>query len=463
MEVAREMTTPQQLLERQQRYYASGETRDVSFRLAQLKKLKQAVVAREAELMGALRADLNKSEHEAYALEIGIVYGEISFMIKHLKRWAKPRKVKTALTHIGSRGYIVPEPLGTALIIAPWNYPVNLAIAPLAGAIAAGNTVILKPSELSPAVSAVLAGLVKETFDPAYVAVAEGGVEVSRALTELPFDKIFYTGGTEVGKLVMAAAAKHLTPVTLELGGKSPCIVHSDADIALAAKRIVFGKFVNAGQTCLAPDYLLVQGSIKEPLLAAMRAAITASYGEEPLLGADYARIVSPRHFARLDGFLEQGNALIGGSSDAAGQRIEPTVLDGVDWHAPVMQEEIFGPILPLFAYDELEEALARIRSLPKPLALYYFGRDRTLQDRVMNGVPFGGGCVNDTLLHMGTPYLPFGGVGASGMGAYHGEFSFRAFSHMKSILKQTTKFDFPFRYPSSKNGLKMLRKIMKP
>ncbi|MCM3627891.1 aldehyde dehydrogenase [Paenibacillus glycanilyticus] len=450
------------LLEKQQVYYRTGATRSLEFRLAQLAKLRQAIVEREDAIMLALREDLNRSEQEAFMLEIGLVLKEISFVRKRLKRWMKPAKVKTALTHAGSKGYIVPEPLGTALIIAPWNYPFQLAAAPLVGAIAAGNTAVLKPSELSPAVSSILSSLIQDTFDPSYIAVMEGGVEVSRELLNLPFDKIFFTGSVNVGKQVMAAAAKHLTPVTLELGGKSPAIVHHDANLKLAARRLAFGKFINAGQTCIAPDYVLVHRSAEGEFVEQMRKAVAKFYGAEPLTHPDYGRIISERHFSRLAGFLRDGEAVIGGRADELALRIEPTVLTVVDWSMPIMQEEIFGPILPVLVYDELQEAIDLINARPKPLALYLFSENPAIQKRVTEAVPFGGGCINDTLMHLATPYLPFGGVGESGTGAYHGEYSFKTFSHMKSVLKQTTKFDFAFRYPSAKGGLSIIRRLMK-
>ncbi|MGO4110564.1 aldehyde dehydrogenase [Paenibacillus sp. YAF4_2] len=451
-----------QVFEKQQAYYRTGATRSLEFRLGQLAKLHKVIVEREAAIMQALREDLNRSEKESFLLEIGLVLKEISFMQKHLKRWMKPVKVKTAFTHFGSKGYIVPEPLGTALIIAPWNYPFQLAIAPLVGAIAAGNTSVLKPSELSPAVSEVMSSLIQDTFDPAYITVMEGGVEVSKELLDLPFDKIFFTGSVNVGKQVMAAAAKHLTPVTLELGGKSPAIVHHDANLKLAAKRVAFGKFINAGQTCIAPDYVLVHRSVKEQFIELLHKSVAKFYGKDPLEHPDYGRIISGRHFQRLCGFLQQGEITMGGRTDEMSQRIEPTVLTEVNWNMPVMQEEIFGPILPVLVYDELQETIDLINARPKPLALYLFSDNQAIQKRVTEAVPFGGGCINDTLMHLATPYLPFGGVGESGTGAYHGEESFRTFSHMKSVLKQTTKFDFAFRYPSAKGGLAIIRRLMK-
>lgn len=446
----------------QRQFFKSGATRDVSFRIEQLNKLRSALIAKEAEVIDALRKDLNKSEQEAFTTEIGIVYKELSYVIKKIRKWAKPRRVKTALTHFGSRGRIHPEPYGTVLIIAPWNYPWQLAIAPLIGALAAGNTAIIKPSELTPAVSGVISSLIKETFPEQYVAVVEGGPDTSTRLLEQQMDYIFFTGSIPVGKIVMQAAAKKLIPVTLELGGKSPCIVHKDTPLELTAKRIIFGKFTNAGQTCIAPDYLLVHQSVKEQLVHHLKEAITEFHGDSPLHNLDYGQIVSEKHFRRLSDFLSNGSIRHGGNSDADKLLIEPTLLDDITWDMPVMQEEIFGPILPILTYEHLDEVITTVNDRPKPLALYLFTKDSGVQDKILSSISFGGGCVNDTLMHLATPHLPFGGVGESGMGAYHGEHSFETFSHMKSVLRQTNMFDFSFRYPG-KDGLKLLRKLMKP
>ncbi|WP_433945706.1 aldehyde dehydrogenase [Paenibacillus sp. SN-8-1] len=452
----------QELLTRQKLYYKEGHTRSVSSRRLMLTRLSEVLKSREPEIMAALRQDLNKSELESYSTEIGIVLEEIRHICRRLTRWAKPRRVRTVLTHIGSKGMIVPEPYGTVLIIAPWNYPFQLAISPLVGAIAAGNTVLLKPSELSQAVSDLLRRILAEVFPEEYVAVVEGGAEVSSELLKHKFDYIFFTGSVNVGRIVMEAAAKQLTPVTLELGGKSPCIVHKDADIGLAARRIVFGKFTNAGQTCVAPDYLWVHRDVKEELLQEMRRAIHDFYGKDPIRHPDYGRIVSRRHFDRLVMFLQDGQAVLGGQYDAGTLKIEPTVLDRVTWDMPVMKEEIFGPVFPVLEYEDLDEVIAGVRSHPKPLALYLFSQSKGIQNKVINSLSFGGGTINDTLMHLATPYLPFGGVGDSGMGSYHGFESFKTFSHEKSVLVQTTRFDFAFRYPSSKNALRILRKLMK-
>ena len=445
----------------QREYFHTGETRNADFRMEQLKRLREALIAREKDIMHALAADLNKSEQEAFVTEIGMVYKELSFAIKHLRKWVRPQRVRTAITHTGSRGAIHPEPYGTALIIAPWNYPWQLSVAPLIGAMAAGNTVILKPSELTPTVAGVLASMIRETFAEEYIAVVEGGPEISTQLLAQPVDYIFFTGSTQVGKIVMEAAAKRLIPVTLELGGKSPCIVHEDAPLALTAKRIIFGKFTNAGQTCIAPDYLYVHRSVKDRLVQHMIEAITEFYGADPLESSEYGRIVSGKHFNRLTALLEEGKVLYGGGADPEAMKIAPTLMEG-DWEMPVMREEIFGPILPILVYDHPDEVIAAVQARPKPLALYLFTESRAVEEHFLSRISFGGGCVNDTLMHLATPYLPFGGVGESGIGAYHGEHSFHTFSHMKSVLRQTNRFDFSFRYPG-KNGMKLLRKLMKP
>lgn len=455
--------TMSSLIQKQKHFYKSGITRPLAYRLEQLKKLRDALTANEKRIIEALNNDLNKSEFEAFSTEIGIVYEELAFTLKHLRRWMAPKRVRTALTHIGSRGRIIPEPYGTALIIAPWNYPFQLAVSPLIGALAAGNTTLLKPSELTPATSALLADMLGGIYGEEYVAVVQGGPDVSQELLAQPVDYIFFTGSVNVGKIVMQAAAEGLIPLTLELGGKSPCIVHEDAELKLAARRIAFGKFTNAGQTCIAPDYVLAHRSIKNKLIPHLREAIRELYGPDPLFNPSYGRIVSEKHFKRLVSFLGNGNIAAGGRTDPDRLLIEPTLLDQATWDMPVMQEEIFGPILPILEYDDIQETVDMINARPKPLALYLFTRDAGTEKAVVGSVSYGGGCVNDTLMHIATPYLPFGGVGESGMGAYHGKGSFDTFTHYKSVLKQTTRFDIAFRYPSSKNGLKLLRKLMKP
>ncbi|KAA6450107.1 aldehyde dehydrogenase [Bacillus atrophaeus] len=450
------------IISRHQAFFTAGHTRPIKARLDALRNIKQAIKTYEADVLSALYQDLHKSEHEAYTTEIGIVLKEISFVMKRLRKWAKPKKVKTPLTHIGSQSVMIPEPYGTVLVIAPWNYPFQLALSPLIGAIAAGNTVIVKPSEYTPAVSAVLSSIIRDVFPSGYVTLVEGGPDTSTALLKQPFDYIFFTGSVSVGKIVMKAAAKQLIPVTLELGGKSPCIVHKDADIKLAAKRIVFGKFTNAGQTCIAPDYLVVHEEIKSEFVKEMKHIIGEFFGHQPELNPAYGKIVSERHFQRLIGFMNDGIPLTGGNADHKHHKIAPTVLDQVKDEAPVMQEEIFGPIFPLFTYRSTDEVIAMVNARPKPLALYLFTNHKTVEQHILENISFGGGCINDTLMHAATPYLPFGGVGESGIGRYHGFDSFNTFAHKKSILKQTNRFDLAFRYPSSKNGLRLIRKLLK-
>ncbi|MGE7656934.1 aldehyde dehydrogenase [Bacillus altitudinis] len=438
------------------------QTPSVQERIRLLNDLKAAIKHHEKDILQALAHDLHKSEQEAYTTEIGMVYEEINHTVKHLHKWAKPSRAKTPLTHIGSKSMIIKEPYGSVLIIAPWNYPFQLALSPLVGAISAGNAVTLKPSELTPHVSNVIGTIVESVFQEDLAAVVEGGVDVSTELLKLPFDYIFFTGSVAVGKVVMEAAAKHLTPVTLELGGKSPCIVMPDADIKLAAKRITFGKFTNAGQTCIAPDYLLVHESIKEDLLREMTTCIRDFYGDQPETNPHFGKNVSQRHFDRLSQFLSNGTIVTGGQRNEQELKIAPTILDHITWEDPVMQEEIFGPILPVISFDSLQEAADMIKARPKPLALYLFTTNKETEAYILDNLSFGGGCINDTLMHVATPYLPFGGVGESGIGRYHGKESFFTFTHEKSVLRQTNRFDFSFRYPNAKNGLDIVRKFLK-
>jgi aldehyde dehydrogenase (NAD+) len=451
-----------ELLVKQQQYFRTGETKNIEFRLQQLEKLKKAIQTYETHIIDTLHAELRKSPLEAYSTEIGFVYKEIGFMMKHLRTWAKPKRVKTPLTHFGAKSFLYPEPYGVSLIIAPWNYPFQLSIAPLVGAIAAGNCAVIKPSEYTPKMSALLKQIISETFAESYVTVVEGGVDVSTELLKLRFDHIFFTGSVPVGKIVMEAASQHLTPVTLELGGKSPVIVDETANLELAAKRIVWGKFSNAGQTCIAPDYLLVHETVKEPLLEKMKFYIKEFYGEQTETSEHYATIVSERHTKRLVSFLNKGTIVYGGRYHIEKRWIEPTIIEGVACDDPVMQEEIFGPILPVFSFATIDEAIVMIHRYEKPLALYLFSEDRHVQQTVIERIHFGGGCINDTLMHIATPYLPFGGVGQSGFGAYHGKASFDAFSHYKSVLKQTTVFDLPIRYPNHPDALKWVKKLLK-
>jgi aldehyde dehydrogenase (NAD+) len=447
---------------KQKQFFKEGSTKTLDMRKQTLQKLADIISKHEKEIIVALKQDLNKSEMESYTTEIGFLLEEIRFTLKHIDDWAAPVKVKTAKTHVGSKAYKVPEPYGTTLIIAPWNYPFQLALAPVIGAIAAGNTVVIKPSELTPNTSNLIKRIFDSHFNPEYLAVIEGGVETTQHLLEQPFDYIFFTGSVPVGKVIMEAAAKQLIPVTLELGGKSPCIVDDTANIPLAAKRIAFGKVTNAGQTCVAPDYLFVHESVKERFIKEFQKAVRDFYGKNPLANDSYGKIVNERHFNRLTAYLEDGEILTGGRVDHASLKIEPTLMVPKDASVPVMQDEIFGPIFPVLGYDDLNEVIDFINDRPKPLALYLFTSDDGVADKVNGSISYGGGCVNDTLMHLATPYLPFGGVGESGIGSYHGESSFTAFSHYKSILKQTTKFDVSFKYPNSKLGLKIIKKLMK-
>lgn len=446
------------LIGKQRIYFQNGQTQNISFRMEQLKRLKSGIKAYEDKILYALRKDLNKSSFDAYSTEIGMVYEEINHFLKHLKSWAKPIRVKTALTHIGSTGYVYNEPYGVVLIISPWNYPFQLAISPLIGAIAAGNCAIIKPSELSSNTSRILAELIKEYFPEKYIAVVEGGIESSKDLLSEKLDYILFTGSVSVGKIVMEAAAQNLIPITLELGGKSPCIVHRDADIRLAAKRIVWGKFLNSGQTCIAPDYIFVHKDIKEKLLEHMKNMIQEFYGAEPLRNQDYPVIVNNRHFERLIAYLQNVRVLAGGQYDQERRLIEPTIIDQVYWNHAVMQDEIFGPILPVLEYEDISEMIRMVNSQPRPLALYFFSKNKELQEKVIKNISYGGGCINDTMMHAATLYLPFGGVGNSGIGSYHGKSSFELFSHKKSVLYQTTLFDLPVRYPNMKYGLNVLK-----
>jgi acyl-CoA reductase-like NAD-dependent aldehyde dehydrogenase len=450
------------LIKRQRDYFSGGATRDVSFRLEQLDKLKAALKSNERAILEALDADLKKPPAEAYTSELGIVLADIAFVRRRVRKWAGPRRVKNPPIHKYTKSFIYPEPYGVALIIAPWNYPVQLLLSPLVGAIAAGNTAVLKPSEISLNTSHVLTRIIGDTFDPAYIACVEGGPEASQALLKEQFDYIFYTGSTAVGRLVMEAAAKGPTPVTLELGGKSPCIVEDDVQITQTARRIVWGKYFNAGQTCIAPDYLLVNRKIKDRLLKEIKDTIARFYGPDPRKSPDYARIVNDRHFDRLAGLLSKGRIFVGGTKDKGERYIAPTVVENVSPTDPVMGEEIFGPILPVIEYDDLSQAIDFVKARPRPLSLYFFSRDKDKQDRVLRETLSGGVGINDTLIHITSPYLPFGGNGASGMGSYHGKASFDTFTHYKSVLKQTFLFDLTLRYLPYRLPLGFYRWVMK-
>ncbi|MCR8644130.1 aldehyde dehydrogenase [Paenibacillus sp. N1-5-1-14] len=452
-------------------YHRTGVTLDIEVRIEALRKLQDAIRRHEPQILEALKLDLNKSKFEAYSSEVGIVLAEIRHTLKHIRRWAKPKRTRTALIHFGARGIIYPEPFGTTLVIAPWNYPFQLSLAPVIGAIAAGNCVVLKPSEQAPHTSAALVKLVEDAnahgLPKEMLRVIEGDVDASTMLLREEWDYIFFTGGPAIGKIVMEAASKHLTPVTLELGGKSPCIVHHDANIKLAAKRIVWGKFLNSGQTCVAPDYVLVHETVHDALIAAMQAAIAELYGGSPSdpRRKDLPAIVNGRHYRRLRTLLDtsSGTLLAGGGGEEDRRYIEPTILGDMTWEDPVMQEEIFGPILPVLKVNDLSrDVIAPITARPKPLALYLFSESKTLQQDLLRRISFGCGAINDTVIQFASTNLPIGGVGNSGMGRYHGKDTFDLFSHHKSVLHQTTRFDLPFRYPTMKNGYSWIKKILK-
>ncbi|WP_088893568.1 aldehyde dehydrogenase [Leptolyngbya ohadii] len=453
-------TKIEDIAQRQRVYFRSGATRSIEFRLEQLKRLRQAVLDREAAIMQAVQADLRKPDFEAF-FEMGVVQ-EIDAAIKNLRRWMKPKSVGTPPEQFPAKAQIVPEPLGVVLIIGPWNYPFQLVISPLVGAIAAGNCALVKPSEVASHTSRVVADLIETTFDPQYIAAIEGGVDVSQAVLNEKFDHIFFTGGTAIGKIVMSAAAKHLTPVTLELGGKSPCIVDTDIDLQTAVKRIVWGKFINAGQTCIAPDYLLVDRRIKPQVIEAITATLRELYGEDPANSPDYGRIISDRHYERLVHLMQGGQAILGGQTNRDDRYIAPTVLDSVNLDSPLMQEEIFGPLLPVIEYGDIQEAIDLILSKPKPLALYLFSRNSQLQQRILQETSSGGVCLNETVMHVGVAQLPFGGVGESGIGKYHGKASFDTFSHYKSVLAKPFWLDLPWRYAPYEGKLEQIKKLLK-
>ena len=446
----------------QKEYFQSGATLPLEFRLAQLRSLYRGIKRFEPQILEALRSDLGKSAEESYMSEIGMCLTEIRHTARHLREWSRPQRVPTPLMHFPGSSRIVREPRGVCLIIAPWNYPFLLAVGPMISAIAAGNCVTLKPSEYAPATAAVLEKMLDVCFEGRFCRTVTGGAEVSAAETARPYDMIFFTGSTAVGRKVMAAAAQNLTPVVLELGGKSPCIVDETADLPVAAARIIWGKCLNSGQTCVAPDYVLVARSRKDALIREMQKAICRFYGEDPCENSAYPRIVNERHFDRLAAMLPEDPA-VGGRVDRESLKIEPTLIETtLNDQSPLMTEEIFGPLLPIVPSDNIHEALGYILSRPRPLALYLFSRNRKLQRRVVETIPFGGGCINDTISHITTPYLPFGGTGDSGMGAYHGRCGYETFTHAKSILSKPFRPDLPVRYPPLTGKLDLLHKILR-
>lgn len=437
----------EKLVNLQKDYFATGATLPLAFRLEKLKALKNAIQLHEDDILHALKTDLGKSEHESYMCEIGLTLHEITHFIRHLRSWVRPKQHHIGLANFHSKGYSVYDPYGCVLIMSPWNYPFLLCMQPLVGALAAGNCCMVKPSAYSPATSAVIRQLLEEIFEPEYVTVIEGGRQENQALLEQRFDYIFFTGGVNVGKQVMEKAARHLTPVTLELGGKSPCIITDSCDIKIAAARVVFGKYLNCGQTCVAPDYCLVDAKIKEPFLKLVKEQILKMYGETPLENPDYGKIINAKHYERILSLIDPQKVILGSTSNPETLQIAPTILDNVTANDAIMQEEIFGPILPIIPYTTIEEAERFIKQYEKPLALYIFTKDTRLEKHFMNHVSFGGGCVNDTIVHLSESAMGFGGVGHSGMGTYHGLKSFETFSHQKYILKKYNWIDLPMRY----------------
>ena len=456
------MTDISSAIYKQREYFRSGATLAVDYRINALKRLKVAIQANEEQIFDALKKDLNKAPYETYMTEVGIILDEIKFMIKKLPAWNRKQRVRTPLAHFKSTSYILSEPHGVVLIMAPWNYPFQLTIAPLLGAITGGNCVIIKPSEYSVHTSSLISKIIRQCFGENYVMVIEGGTEINQQLLKERFDYIFFTGSVSVGKIVMEAAAKNLTPVTLELGGKSPSIVDREVNIDMAARRIVWGKCLNSGQTCVAPDYLYVHREIKDELLEAMKKYIGQFYGRKPLESQEYTKIINEKHFNRLRKLMISGTILAGGNVNAETLQIEPTILGDVKWEDPVMQEEIFGPILPVLEYDRLSDVIDEVNKHPKPLALYLFTNNKVTEKLVLERISFGGGCVNDTIVHLASSYMPFGGAGESGMGGYHGKWSYETFTRKKSILKKSTLIDVKLRYAPYGNKLKLLKKIMK-
>lgn len=449
------------IVEAQRRFFETGATRDPEFRVRALKSLLRVVGKREAEIIEATRLDLGKPAFESHAAEVGPVRAELAHVLKRVPRWSRPRRARTPLSLLPGCSRIYPEPYGVCLIVGTWNYPFGVAVHPLVNALGAGNCALVKPSEFAPATGALLGEIVAEALPPEHCAVIQGGAEEAAALLTHRFDFILFTGSARVGRLVQRAAARHLTPTVLELGGKSPCIVDRGVDLRLTARRICWGKFFNAGQTCTAPDYVLAPAAMKDALIDALKAAILEFYGPDPIQSPDYARIVNDGHFDRLRGLLDSGVVAHGGRSDRAARFIEPTILDDVPWDSPAMREEIFGPILPVLAYDDKEDLIRRLQAMERPLALYTFTRSRAWHEEFVRRLSFGGGCMNACLLHNANPFLPFGGVGESGMGRYHGRWGFETFSHLKGVLLKPQRLDMPLLYPPYGGKLGLLRRLM--
>lgn len=452
----------QQIVQAQRDYFGTDVTKPYDFRRAALQRLQNALEAHEQEIFDALQADLGKADFESYMTEVGLVKEEVRYAIKKLKRWMRPRKFPAPLAHFPSNCAQYPTPYGVTLVMSPWNYPFQLTMIPLIGSLAAGNCVVVKPSNYSPKTSGIIAKLVTECFEPEHVTVVLGGREQNSGLLQQTFDYIFFTGGEVVGKLVMQSAAERLTPLTLELGGKSPYIVGPGIDLKLAARRIAFGKFINAGQTCVAPDHLYIHSSQKGEFVRHMIEAIQSFYMDDALSNPEYPHIVNDKHYHRILGLLDGANVLYGGNGDEATRKIQPTLVDGVTWDSKVMGEEIFGPILPILTYEDIGEVIAAIKARPHPLAFYLFTTDKATKQRFLDSVTFGGGCINDTLIHVSAPRLPFGGVGNSGMGSYHGRKSFETFSHTRNMVEKASWVDLEMRYlPGTKKHFKAIRRFI--
>ena len=453
----------EQTINAQRKFFATNKTFDIKFRLEALDRLKASVKKHKTELLEAIKKDLGKSATESYMCEVGLLLEKISYTRKHLRSWTRTRRKITPLTNFHAKSMIVQEPYGIVLIMSPWNYPLLLTLEPLVGAIAAGNCAVVKPSAYSPETSAIMQKLISETFDPEYVTIVTGGRAENADLLEQKFDYIFFTGGVTVGKLVMEKASKHLTPVTLELGGKSPCIIDHTANLRIAARRITFGKFLNCGQTCIAPDYVLVEKSVHDEFVSLLKEETAKMYGENIFTNNNYGKMVNQKHFVRVSGLIDKEKVVYGGLIKAETLQIEPTILDNVTPDDAVMQEEIFGPVLPIIVVENTDEATNFIKSRPKPLALYLFTSDRKVEKQILHQVPFGGGCVNDTIIHIASNNLPFGGVGNSGMGCYHGKKTFETFSHAKSVVKKYTWLDISMRYqPYTSWKDKLIRMFLK-
>ena len=456
------MNTYEELLNKQRVFFNSNTTKSVKFRKEQMKKLLHILKTHEKELDNAIYADFKKSSFENFATELSLIYSELKHSIKMVNYWSKKKYVGTNLANFPGSSYIIPEPLGNTLIIGAWNYPYLLSLHPAISALAAGNTVLIKPSELAMNTSNLMAKLINDNFDSQYFHVVEGGVTETTELLKQKFDKIFYTGSSSVGKIILKAAAEHLSPVVLELGGKSPAIITKGASIKMAAKRLVWGKFLNGGQTCVAPDYLMVDKSVKKKLVEEIIIQIRKIHGDDPQKSEAFVRIINPRHFARIIKLLDKNKIITGGQTDEQDLYIAPTIMDNVNWEDAVMKEEIFGPILPIIEYENLDDAIDQIKTQPKPLALYLFTNKKSIRDRIFHEISFGGGALNETIMHLANPNLPFGGVGNSGTGNYHGEYGFAAFSHQKSIIQKPNWFEPFVKYaPYNAFKLSILKRLM--